>query len=182
MTGTRYERGTVQELGTALQEVRGGIPASMSIARRPGAAELRPSSHRRRRRSLEIALGIAVPVALLGLWQAASARGWIDERFYPRPTDIVRKGWETYESGELWEATSSTSWLMIVGFVYGSASGLVAGLVMGMSRWVRSGLEPMLNALYTVPKIALLGVMITIFGLGDGPKVALITVTVFFFV
>jgi len=46
---------------------------------------------------------------------------------------------------------------------------------------LRAALEPMLNALYVVPKLALLPIFLTIFKLGEAPKYALIATTVFFF-
>jgi sulfonate transport system permease protein len=168
-------------LGQSLQP---GLPSSAraAIVRRPGSAERRPASASRRRRTLEIGLGIAVPLALLCLWQAAAINGWIDERLYPRPTNILRKGWEEWQDGTIQEAVWNTTRLCLFGFLYGAIGGLVVGVATGASRWLRAALEPMLNALYTVPKIALLGIMITIFKTGDGPKVALVATTVFFFV
>jgi sulfonate transport system permease protein len=53
---------------------------------------------------------------------------------------------------------------------------------MGSVRLLRRALEPTLDALYVVPKLALLPVLLNMFGLGEGPKVALVAVTVFFFV
>jgi sulfonate transport system permease protein len=70
----------------------------------------------------------------------------------------------------------------LLGFVVGGAGGVAVGVLMGMSRWLRAALEPMLSALYTVPKLALVPVFLSVFGLDDRSIVALIAVTVFFFV
>ena len=51
-----------------------------------------------------------------------------------------------------------------------------------MSAFLRAALEPLLMGLYVVPKLALLPVFLTIFGFDMAPKVALVVVTVFFFV
>jgi sulfonate transport system permease protein len=40
----------------------------------------------------------------------------------------------------------------------------------------------MLDALYVVPKLALLPIFLNMFGLGEGPQIALVATTVFFFV
>jgi sulfonate transport system permease protein len=53
---------------------------------------------------------------------------------------------------------------------------------MGVSRLIRAALDSLLTALYTVPKLALIPVFVTLFGFGDLPRIALIAVTVFFFV
>ena len=64
----------------------------------------------------------------------------------------------------------------------GTAAGYALGLLMGSSSLVRAALEPLLDALYVVPKLALLPVFLNMFGLGEGPQVALVAATVFFFV
>lgn len=53
---------------------------------------------------------------------------------------------------------------------------------MGSLSLVRAALEPLLDALYVVPKLALLPVFLNMFGLGEGPQIALVAATVFFFV
>jgi ABC-type nitrate/sulfonate/bicarbonate transport system permease component len=60
-------------------------------------------------------------------------------------------------------------------------SGGVVGFLLGSSRLARAAFEPTLNALYTVPKLALLPLLLLIFGIGEEPKIILIAMTVFFF-
>ncbi|WP_197039599.1 ABC transporter permease [Nocardia carnea] len=119
---------------------------------------------------------------LLALWQLASTVGWIDSRLYPSPTDIIRDGWELVRNGTLWPDVRVTTMRVFYGFVIGAAAGIVVGLVMGSIRWIRKMLESTLDALYVVPKLALLPILLNIFGLGEGPKIALVATTVFFFV
>ena len=42
-----------------------------------------------------------VPVALIAVWQAASAYGWLSTRVLPAPLDVLRAAWALAESGEL---------------------------------------------------------------------------------
>ncbi|HEY8524643.1 MAG TPA: ABC transporter permease [Acidimicrobiales bacterium] len=152
------------------------------IVRAPGVAEGAPRRARLRRRSLDIGLGVGVPAALLVLWQVAGDAEWIDRTLYPRPTDIVDAGRAMVDDGVLWSNLWVSLQRIVKGFAYGSVAGVVAGFAMGMVRNLRSALEPLLNALYTVPKLALLPVFLTVFGFGERPVVVLIAVTVFFFV
>lgn len=165
---------------TAADEALASRPSE--IVRRPGLVELHPQRSARRRRVIDLGLGIGVPVVLLLLWQVASTNDWIDARLYPSPTDIVSEAFDLQDRGLLWPHLWATVRRVLYGYLIGSGLGVLFGLVMGMSRPVRSALEPLLNALYTVPKLALLPVFLTIFGLGETPAVALIAVTVFFFV
>ena len=152
------------------------------LRREPGAPEREPRRFRRRRRATDLTLAIGVPVVLLVLWQAASEADWIDSRLYPSPTDIVRQGRELAADGLLWEQTWVSTRRVLQGYALGSLAGVAVGLAMGTWRPARVALDPILTALYTVPKLALLPVFLTIFGFGEAPVIVLIAVTVFFFV
>lgn len=65
---------------------------------------------------------------------------------------------------------------MLIGAVLGAPLGLAAG----RSKRFDTVVAPIVYLLYPVPKIVLLPVLLVVFGLGGGPKVALIALTVFF--
>ncbi|MEU1432517.1 ABC transporter permease [Streptomyces sp. NPDC005786] len=152
------------------------------LVRRPGPRELHPVRTHRRRRTLEIALAVAVPLLLVLLWQLAAARSWIDERVYPAPSTILADGWDRAADGELWPDVWATLKRVLGGYAIGTVAGYALGLLMGSLALVRAALEPLLDALYVVPKLALLPVFLNMFGLGEGPQIALVAATVFFFV
>lgn len=154
----------------------------MTIVRRPSSAELNPRTFRRRRRALDITLAIAVPVLLLSLWQLAAMRGWVDRIEVAAPSDIPGEARRMFADQHLWSDVWVSIKRILVGFAYGSIAGIVVGVVMGMARNVRVALDPTLTALYTVPKLALLPVFLIIFGFGEAPVTAVLTITVFFFV
>jgi sulfonate transport system permease protein len=153
----------------------------MHIARRPKAADRDPGRYGRRRRVLELVLGIGFPLLMLVLWQAASVNGWISRFNYPAPTDIVREFRDT--DNDWWEAIRiSVVDRLLPGYVWGVLFGVLFGVLMGMSRLIRATLEPTLNALYTVPKLALISIFLIVLGFDNKPIIAVIAVTVFFFV
>ncbi|MFB7499576.1 ABC transporter permease [Streptomyces sp. NPDC056161] len=152
------------------------------LVRRPGARELQPVRAHRRRRTLELSLAVAVPLLLVLLWQLAASSAWIDDRVYPAPSTILADGWHRAAAGNLWPDVWATLRRVLAGYAVGTATGYVLGLLMGSLPLVRAALEPLLDALYVVPKLALLPVFLNMFGLGEGPQVALVAATVFFFV
>ncbi|MGW8380079.1 ABC transporter permease [Streptomyces sp. ODS28] len=152
------------------------------LVRRPGPAETAPERTYRRRRALELTLALAVPLVLILLWQLAATRNWIDARVYPAPSAILADGWQRAADGELWPDTWATLKRVLAGYLLGTSSGWLLGLLMGSLPLVRAALEPMLDALYVVPKLALLPIFLNMFGLGEGPQIALVAATVFFFV
>jgi sulfonate transport system permease protein len=152
------------------------------MVRRPRGFDIDPVKHGRRRRLLYLALGIAVPVLLLGFWQIGADQGWINPTFYPSPLANLRELRRLFEDRDFGHDVYLTLKRLAWGWLWGCIFGLIFAYVMGMSRLVRAAFEPTLNALYTVPKIALLSIFLIIFGFKDEPVIILIAVTVFFFV
>jgi len=153
-----------------------------TLIRRPGPAELHPTRTHRRRRAVEVALAAAVPLLLVLVWQLAATQAWIDARVYPAPSTILSDGWDRAAAGDLWPDVWATLRRVLTGYALGTAAGYALGLLMGSLPLVRAALEPTLDALYVVPKLALLPIFLNMFGLGEGPQTALVATTVFFFV
>lgn len=152
------------------------------LTREPTEAERDPSRFARRQRRVERSLGIAVPIVLLALWQAGATWGTIDARLFPAPIDTLRTGYEMSRDGLLHGDVWITTVRVLLGYGLGVGMALLFGFGMGMNRRVRAALEPTLDMLYVVPKLALFPVLLNLFGLGEGPKIALVAITVFFFV
>ena len=67
-----------------------------------------------------------------------------------------------------------------VSLVIGVGLGLPAGLALGRSPRLDALFSPVLYILYPLPKIVLLPILLVLLGLADAPKIALISLTVFF--
>lgn len=131
---------------------------------------------------LERALQRLSPLALLTLWEAAVRLGALDPRFFPPPSRVAGALVETLQSGELVAAVGASLARIAAGFVLGAAPGLVLGLAMGLIPPLRAVLEPVVYALYPIPKLALLPLIMILFGLGEASKVVTIALGVFFLV
>jgi len=155
--------------------------------RRTTAAELEAAVEREFRRergfkTRDLLLAILTPLLLLGCWELAARSGLLDARLFTPPTQIVGRGWEMVLSGELWTNIVATTLRLVAGFVLGSALGIAAGLLMGVWRPVRAALGPTFTALYALPKIAILPLLLLIFGLTETPKILAVVISVFFVV
>jgi ABC-type nitrate/sulfonate/bicarbonate transport system permease component len=152
------------------------------VIRRPAAEDLHPARFRRRRRALEVSLGIGLPVVLVALWQVAADRSWIDTRFFPAPSRIWTTGVELYRTGELGRHMRASVVRLLYGFSIGSVLGVALAVVFASVRLLRAACEPLLYALWTVPKLALLPMLLLIFGIGEKPIIILIVINCFFLV
>jgi len=120
------------------------------------------------------------PIGLLALWQILLMLGLGDRRFIPTPSDIAARYWAMVVSGELAQHTAVTLWRVFAGFFIGSIPGIAVGLLMAMYRPVRIVIDPLIAALFPIPKIALMPLLLLAFGFGDASKVALVAIAVFF--
>jgi NitT/TauT family transport system permease protein len=117
---------------------------------------------------------------ILAVWQAAISLGWIDPVFLPSPIAIVDALWQLTISGDLWRHLSISLVRIGSGWVIGSILGVILGLLMGLTSSGRAIGMPLVSAIYPVPKIALLPLLILWLGIGETPKIVTIASGVFF--
>lgn len=129
-----------------------------------------------------VALGLALPVALVVLWEVSSQQRWINPLFYPAPSDVFDRTWSQIRNGDLLNDTRVTTGRLLWGFVLGAVPGLMFGVASGMSRWIREALYPLATALYVVPRIAMLPLVLVWLGINDEARVFMVAFSVFFIV
>jgi ABC-type nitrate/sulfonate/bicarbonate transport system permease component len=114
------------------------------------------------------------------LWQAASSAGLINPLFLPSPVRIAVALKEITLNGELFRNLGASLFRIGAGWLIGSIAGIAFGGAIGLSSLARSAGLPFISALFPVPKIALLPLLILWFGIGEASKIATIALGVFF--
>lgn len=126
----------------------------------------------------------AVSVAGISLvilaWQASSSLGWIDAVFLPSPRAILQVLWRLLTTGALWNHLIVSITRLAVGWTAGTAAGVLIGLALGLYSTARSVGVPLVSALITIPKVALLPLFIVWFGIGEWSKIMIISFGVCF--
>ena len=120
------------------------------------------------------------PIALIAIWQLLLMLGIGDRRFIPAPSDIAQRFVSLLASGELEWHVGVTLYRVLAGFVIGAVPAVAVGLLMAMFKPVRIFFDPLIAALFPIPKIALMPLLLLAFGLGDASKIALVAIAVFF--
>jgi NitT/TauT family transport system permease protein len=69
---------------------------------------------------------------------------------------------------------------LAVGLLLGGIPGLLLGVVMGLSPSIRAFFKPLVAALFPIPKIAILPLLLLIFGLGEITKYVSVAIGVVF--
>ncbi len=124
----------------------------------------------RRRKILYRILSITMPFILLLFWELLARLGWIDTRFFAMPTQIAIVFWKLIENGQLLNDVTISLSRLLIGFALGGIPGLIVGILLGQSSVIRALLYPIIAAIYPIPKIAVLPLLLFIFGLGEAPN------------
>jgi NitT/TauT family transport system permease protein len=117
----------------------------------------------------------AILVGMIGLWQAAADRGWIDGFFWSKPTAIYATLVKFFTEGDAWTDIGFTFRSTIFGFLLGTAAGSLLGLSFWWSRNYAAIVQPYMICFHSLPKLALAPLVILVFGLGLASKVAIAT-------
>lgn len=137
---------------------------------------------RRKRRTIEIILTLAGPVTLLLIWESLSRTETINPIFWPPPSSL----WETtvtlFTERDLLGDITISLYRILGGFVIGTVPGIALGLAMGLFWPARIFFMPLASAIYAVPKIAILPLVIIMFGIGELSKIMIVAISIFFLV
>jgi NitT/TauT family transport system permease protein len=117
---------------------------------------------------------------MLALWQLAGSIGLVNPLFLPTPLAICRAIYQLAISGALWHHLSWSLMRIGVGWVLGTVAGVAVGFAIGLFTVARSVGITFISALFPIPKIALLPLLILWLGIGEEPKIATIALGVFF--
>jgi ABC-type nitrate/sulfonate/bicarbonate transport system permease component len=124
--------------------------------------------------------GAAALIGIIALWQAASSILHVSPLFLPGPAAIVSALYDLVAHGDLLSQIAISAMRIGAGWTLGATAGVVVGLAMGLWTFARSAGFAIVSALFPIPKIALLPLMILWFGIGEPSKVATIALGVFF--
>lgn len=126
---------------------------------------------------------IAIPVisvsVFLVMYQYAIAGVVANETFLPRLPAIGSAVIQSATSGTLLRGVTSTLGVAIGGFLIGAIPALIIGLVSGRNSYVYNGLLFSVDFLRTLPTIALIPLVVILWGPTDTSRIFLVAFTVF---
>jgi ABC-type nitrate/sulfonate/bicarbonate transport system permease component len=134
-------------------------------------------------------LGGGAVAFVLAAWEAAWQYGrgysvgsepWISALFFTGPSAIIGAFQDTWGSGELQSDLLYSGGNFATGFSAALVAGVTLGLLLGWYRLFRLVLDPFLNAFYATPRIALVPLIIILFGIGRLPAIVIVFLSAFF--
>ena len=114
------------------------------------------------------------------VWEASSRTGLISNRLIPAPSHVAEAAWELIDDGTLFRDIYWSGRRALVGMLTGSLLAILVGLFTGRVLFVRLLLEPVIQVLRPIPGIAWIPFAILWFGVGEVPKLFIISLGVFF--
>lgn len=127
-------------------------------------------------------ISVLSPLTLLLFWEILARIHAIDTRLFSCPSLIIQSFIPLLLSGELLYNTYISVQRVLWGFLAGAIPGVLLGMAMGLSPVVRSAIDPMIAATYPIPKLAIMPLILLIFGLGEMSKIFTIAIGVFYLV
>ena len=110
-------------------------------------------------------------IVLLAIWETVTRVGWVDPFLLPSLTSIVVRGYEETANGAIFPHLGETAYRTISSLIYASVIGVGIGAAMRVFPIMRWFWEPVVSALFPIPKIAFMPIFILWFGVFDASKI-----------
>jgi NitT/TauT family transport system permease protein len=121
------------------------------------------------------ALAYYLPIVVLAAaWELASRSGLVSTRALPALSSVLKAWVALLAGGELWSDAAASLWRAAAGLALAVIVGAALGIAMAWWRTLRALVNPLVEALYPLPKSALIPVTALWLGFGDASKILLI--------
>ena len=146
--------------------------AAFGVARRQDSKQT-PASRKKMIRNL---LGILSILAGIAIWWGLSS---FKVSSLPSPVAVVAKYGELFANGTLVPDIGASVARVLIGFAIGSGLAIPLGFLMGWYATIRAILEPWTQFFRMIPPLAIIPLAIVLMGIGELPKVFVITLAAF---
>ena len=114
-------------------------------------------------------------LALIVLWNLIGKYKIVNPLFISSPADVVRAGMRiVFEEGGLGPHLAISAQEFVIGMFLGIGVGILMGVLLGHYRLAGQMMDPIIMALNTTPRTALLPILILWVGVGMGSKIAMV--------
>jgi NitT/TauT family transport system permease protein len=151
-----------------------------------GSDPTMPEASRRRparsllRRYPKLFVTPTIAVVVLACWVAAIEWFDVPELILPPPLDVFDSLWSMLTGIDLYRNLLVTVTEFGIGFALGTIAAIIVAAILVRIPVLEKGVSPYIIAFQNFPKIAIAPMLVTWFGFGMAPKIALSTVLAFF--
>ena len=141
-------------------------------------ARARAHAAQQRSKTIRIAIRVASLVVVLGGWEYFGRQ--TNPILFTYPTAVANAAVKMIASGELWKYLSQSLIVLFAGLGLAAFFGIALGLVMARFWVVDLALDTYITALYSIPSVALVPVLVLWFGFEITAKTAVVFLFTFF--
>jgi sulfonate transport system permease protein len=117
-------------------------------------------------------------VLLLLAWAVSSTTGWLDPQLFPPPAQVAGAAWDLVRTGQLQVNVGRSMLRVVEGTLLGIGIGVIIALLAGLTRIGEDLIDSTMQVFKAVPNFALTPLLIIWMGIGESPKIVLITMGV----
>ena len=154
------------------------VAADEELVAEQREARARAHAAQRRSKTIRIAIRIASLVVVLGGWEYFGRQ--TNPILFTYPTAVANAAVKMIASGELWKYLSQSPIVLFAGLGLAAFFGIALGLVMARFWVVDLALDTYITALYSIPSVALVPVLVLWFGFEITAKTAVVFLFTFF--
>lgn len=111
-----------------------------------------------------VVLGVAGVLTFLIAWQLYAQFGPISNDFLPYPVEVFAQFFANFALTSFWQSVGATMWAWLLGLVISSVAGLVVGVIIGSSGFLRRATFTVIEFLRPIPSVALIPIAALAFG------------------
>jgi NitT/TauT family transport system permease protein len=123
----------------------------------------------RREFTIKVVSPALFTLSLFVIWEVVCRLFHVPLTILPAASDVFAALWRYREP--IIDNSLVTLWTTLVGFAIATAFGLVLGIAVGWHRALYAGIYPVLVGFNSIPKVAVVPVLILWFGLGELPAI-----------
>lgn len=128
-----------------------------------------------------IILGIAAWIGFFALWESAVIFGWVNKLFMPRPETVLSGLYNLFAENNFATDVGISVLRIIASFSLACAIAIPLGILMGSFKRIEAIVNPLVSAWRYLPAPSFIPLLLMWFGTGEGQKIALLFIGVFWF-
>ncbi|CAM2010554.1 ABC transporter permease subunit [Acanthopleuribacter pedis] len=145
--------------------------------------EVKDPLNRRYSQRTTLIISAVTTLAMLLIWWAATALGWVKPLFLPSPQTVVQRLGDLIDTGfadaTLWQHTLASLFRVFSAFLLAVLTAVPIGILMGIHDFAKGLLDPVIEFYRPLPPLAYLPLIIIWLGIGEVAKVVLIYLAMF---
>jgi ABC-type nitrate/sulfonate/bicarbonate transport system permease component len=125
-------------------------------------------------------LGLSSFLGLFLIWEIGADVGFVDQFFFSSPSRILAAGVQEVQNPRLWNDFQVSGTELVIGYALAVVTAIPLGLLAGWYRKFNYFIDPWLNFLNALPRVALLPLIVLWVGVGIWSKILVVFLGAFF--